>query len=102
MAAALARVTSDDHIRHHLVDPSVLLEFGVLQEVPEETQEYSVFETFLFVPVPISFVFTKLAKGGLNNTEGNLLLDTVPMKDLFLYRLLDFSLHPVRKNIIQL
>lgn len=93
MAAALTGITSDDHIRHHLIDPSILFKVLILKDFPEKTQEDRVFKAFFFVPVPIPFVFAELAEGSLDDSKGQLSLDMVVPKDLCLNDLLSFSLH---------
>ena len=37
VASALAGVASDDHVRHHFIDPRVLLQLCVLQQLTEKS-----------------------------------------------------------------
>lgn len=93
MAATLAGAASDDHVRHHFIDPGVPLKFLILEESAEESQEDSVFEAFFFVPVTVPFVFSRLAEGRLHYTKRQTSLNTIVSKDLLLNNLLYFSLH---------
>ena len=69
MTSALAWVSSDDHVGHHLVYSSVFLELVVFEKLLEETEEDSVLESLLLIPMTFTLILGKLSVGSLNDFE---------------------------------
>ena len=72
MASTLAGISGDDHVRHHFVDPGLLLKLGVFQKVLEKAQENCVLESLFLIPMPLTLVLRKLSERGLDDSEREL------------------------------
>jgi hypothetical protein len=68
MAPTLIRISCDDHIRHHFIEPYGLFLLRFLKKMSKVCYENGVFDFLFLVPVAISFV----PEGGSGKGRGNL------------------------------
>lgn len=72
VASTLTGISGDDHVRHHFVDSSLLLELGGFQKLLEKAQENCVLESLFLVPMAFTLVLRKLSERGLDDSEREL------------------------------
>ena len=68
VAAALARISGDDHVRHHFIDFSFSNFLLILEQLLKEFQKHNVSYLLLFCP-PSLVVLGKLPEGKLRNSK---------------------------------